>query len=470
MACLVAALLAIFASCRGPHEAGATNQIFRAGAAEVDITPPPGNRMAGYFDERIATGVHDPLKAKALVLQQGHTQVALVFCDLIGLSLHVSTNARALASRQTGIPVGNIVLSATHTHTGPLFDDVRQFYFHQAAVEKFGTDPHQTLDYPTFLTHRLVQAIATAQAHLQQAELVAGDGRCEGLAFNRRYWMKSGKVVFNPGQLNPNIVRPAGPTDPEVGLLELRVPGAPQPFAGATIFAMHSDSVGGTLYSADYEYYLEQTLRGVFGSNYISAFGLGTCGDINHINVQKREKVSGFDVAESLGGRLGQAVLEAQSTLHPVHAPELAVRSRVLTVSLQRVSTAQLANAQALVDKLGDPHVDFYERVAAVKILDLAQRGVIWPMEVQVLRLNSETALVCLPGEIFVELGLAIKQHSPFKHTLVMSVCNDRPSYIPTRKAFAEGSYEVSNSRVQPDAGEQLVQTALQLLRELKKD
>lgn len=424
--------------------------------------------MAGYFDERIATGVHDPLKAKALVLQQGHTEVALVFCDLIGLSLHVSTNARALACRQTGIPVSNIVLSATHTHTGPLFDDVRQFYFHQSAVEKFGTDPHQIVDYPTFLTHRLVQAIVTAQANLQPAELLAGTGRCDGLAFNRRYWMKSGKVVFNPGQLNPNIVRPAGPTDPEVGVLELRIPGTPQPFAGAAIFAMHSDTVGGSLYSADYEYYLEQTLRGVFGSNYISAFGLGTCGDINHINVQKHEKSSGFDVAERLGGRLGQTVLQAQSTLRAVHTPELAVRSRVLTVSLQHVSAAQLTHAQALVDNLGDPHVDFYERVAAVKILDLAQRGTTWPMEVQVLRLDSETALVCLPAEIFVELGLAIKHQSPFKQTLVISVCNDRPSYVPTRKAFAEGSYEVSNSRVEPGTGEQLVQTALQLLRELK--
>src|SRR5215831_9759376 len=86
------------------------------GAAEIDITPPVGHRMAGYFDERLATGVHDPLKAKAIVLQQGQEQIAMVFCDLVGVSLTVTTNARALASHQTGIPVNNIVICATHSH------------------------------------------------------------------------------------------------------------------------------------------------------------------------------------------------------------------------------------------------------------------------------------------------------------------------------------------------------------------
>jgi neutral ceramidase len=121
-----------------------------------------------------------------------------------------------------------------------------------------------------------------------------------------------------------------------------------------------------------------------------------------------------------------------------------------------------------MIDKLADPKTDFYERVAAVKTLDLAQRGPFVPMEVQVFRLVADTALVCLPDEIFVELGLAIKKASPFKRTLVMTVCNDRPSYVPTKKAFVEGSYEVSNARVQPGAGEQLVATSLELLKHLK--
>src|SRR5947208_5565728 len=128
----------LFSGCEhtGPSDPG-----LKIGAAEIDITPPVGHRMAGYFDERLATGIHDPLKAKAIILQQDQEQIALVFCDLVGVSLTVTTNARAQASQKTGIPVSNIVICATHSHTGPLFDDVRRHYFHERDVAKLGTDP-----------------------------------------------------------------------------------------------------------------------------------------------------------------------------------------------------------------------------------------------------------------------------------------------------------------------------------------
>src|SRR5438874_9112570 len=108
------------------HPAGAAaspDDSLKIGAAEIDITPPVGHRMAGYFDERFSTGIHDPLKAKAIVMRQGQEQVAMVFCDLVGFALNVTTNARAQASHLTGIPAANIVICATHSHTGPLFDD-----------------------------------------------------------------------------------------------------------------------------------------------------------------------------------------------------------------------------------------------------------------------------------------------------------------------------------------------------------
>src|SRR5205085_5257394 len=116
----------------------------------------------------------------------------------------------------------HIVICATHSHTGPLFDDVRRHYFHEAAMARFGKDPKEEIYYPTFLTERLVKVIAEAQAKLRPAQLEAGIAQQEGLTFNRRYWMKNGKVAFNPGQLNPNIVRPAGPSDSDVGILLAR--------------------------------------------------------------------------------------------------------------------------------------------------------------------------------------------------------------------------------------------------------
>jgi hypothetical protein len=446
--------------------AASTNDSLSVGAAEIDITPPAGMRMAGYFDERFATGVHDPLKAKAFVLRQGDKQVAMVFCDLVGLSLNVTTNARAQASQKTGIPIANIMICATHSHTGPLFDDVRDYYFHEAAVAKFGKDPHEPIQYPTFLTEKLIVAIVEAHSKLRPAQIEVGIAKQENLTFNRRYWMKNGKVAFNPGQLNTNIVRAAGPTDTDVGILLARATKARPPFVGLTVFAMHSDTVGGSEYSADYSYFLQQTLRGKFGENYISAFGAGTCGDLNHINVNKKENIKGFDVAQRLGTTLGKTVLKASTA--PIKKPALAVRSTTLQIPLQVPTPEELEDARSKTDKIGDPNTPFMAKVTLVKDLDLGRRGPTCPMEVQVLRLDSDTAIVFLPCEIFVELGLAIKHSSPFKKTMVISICNDRPSYVPTEKAFTEGSYEVTNARVKSGAGEMLVEAAIDLLKDIK--
>jgi len=423
-------------------------------------------RMAGYFDERFATGVHDPLKAKALVLRQGDKEIAMVFCDLVGVSLNVTTNARAQANRKTGIPVPNIMICATHSHTGPLFDDARSYYFHEAAVAKFGKDPHEPVHYPTFLIEKLVAVIGEAHSKLHAAQLEVGVATQENLTFNRRYWMKNSKVAFNPGQLNTNIVRPAGPTDTDVGILFARQPGAQRPFAGLTVFAMHSDTVGGSEYSADYAYYLQQMLRSAYSEDFISAFAAGTCGDLNHINVNKKENIKGFDVAERLGTTLGATVKSAHLTR--ITKPSLAVESTTLQIPLQQPTPKELADARSKTDKIGDPDTPFMAKVILVKNLDLLRRGPTCPMEVQVVRLDSDTALVFLPCEIFVELGLAIKHASPFKKTIVISICNDRPSYVPTKKAFTEGSYEVTNARVKSGAGEMLVDAALKLLKEVK--
>jgi neutral ceramidase len=185
--------------------------------------------------------------------------------------------------------------------------------------------------------------------------------------------------------------------------------------------------------------------------------------------VKVKETFKGFEAAERLGTTLGKTVLASTNQLETISKPALAVRSETQIIQLQDVSPEQLADAKSKVDKLGDPKTDFMAKVVAVKTLDIARKGMFWPMEVQAFRIDHDTAIVCLPCEIFVELGLAIKAASPFKKTIVISICNDRPSYVPTVKAFAEGSYEVTNSRVKPGSGERLVASAVKLLKELNE-
>ncbi|MEP6662446.1 MAG: hypothetical protein ABJC04_02170 [Verrucomicrobiota bacterium] len=466
--CTLAWSVFLMAGCSsGNFHTGDKNETLRVGLAEIDITPPEGFRLAGYFDERISTGTHDPLKAKAVFFQQGQQQIALVFCDLLGISRNVSQQARARIQQRTGIPLTNVLIAATHSHSGPLFDDVRRTYFHDEAIRKSGRDPHEKIDYSSFLIEQLVRVALQSRARAQTASLEIAIARQEGLSFNRRFQMKNGTVVFNPGQLNTNIVRVAGPIDPDVGMLLVR--GKNKKLSGGlTVFAMHADTIGGTLFSADYPYFLQQTLREKLGAKYVSAFAAGTCGDINHIDVSIKTPVSGPEVSERLGRTLGKTVLAKIPAAEIISRPDLTARSETLQAPLQTVSAEQVAQARQTLSRLRDSKTDLLTKVQAVKTIDLAGKGASWPLEIQAFRLDENTAMVGLPCEIFVELGLAIKAQSPFRNTFVISICNDRLSYVPTKKAFGEGSYEVTNSRVQPGVGEQMVETAVKLLKGIK--
>ena len=450
--------------------------------AQMNITPPVGGRLAGHFYEIFSTGIHDSLWAKAMVLQQGDEKFAFVFCDLIGLTQNISTSARKLASGKTGIPVKNILIAAAHSHTGPLFYGFQHTYFHSKAIASDGIDQHERIDYPNFLIHQIEKAIVAANRGLKPIEMEAGVGEQENLSFNRRYYMKDGTVLFNPGPLNPNIAGPAGPIDPAVGILLIRDPKSKKYEGGLTVFAMHADCIGGTEISADYPYYLEQTLKKKFGKKFIPAFSLGPSGDINDINVKKDQPIYSDSNTEKIGETLGKTVIKTIPKLKVITTPSFAMLSSKIFLPLQIPTREQIDSAKELINNLykvsqtgayiknavGESG-DFLKRVEMSKYLALKNQKPSVQVEVQVFRIDSQTAIVGLPGELFVELGLAIKKRSPFKNTIVMTVCNDKTSYIPTKKAFKEGSYEVTNSIIKPGGGEMLVETAVKLLKEIKK-
>ncbi len=450
--------------------AQAADASLRAGVAVVDITPLPGYRMSGYFRERLNTGTRDPLLAKAVVFAQGETQVALVFCDLVGISLDVSSQVRRIAEQLAGIPASNVSVAATHSHTGPLYFGALRKHFRDRAITDRGTDRHELVDYPTELVGRLVRAILTAQRNLQPVTLTAGYAHEDRLSFNRRFHMKSGPVRFNPGHLNPDIVRPAGPIDPQVGLIGLTPADKSRPTAAIVSFALHLDTVGGSLYSGDYPRYVQDELQEIYGSRFVSMFGAGTCGDINHIDVTKKAS-EGRRKTEQIGTMLADTVAKELPRLEAIGTPSLAVKSAVLNATLQSYSPARIAQARLMMDRVADRAVGFLDRVEAYKIMAIEMRaGETIPLEVQAFRFSDRLAIVTLPGEIFVELGLAIKEASPFETTLVIELAGDAPGYIPTHKAFGEGSYETVNSRVIPGSGEKLVDLAVRLLNELSKE
>ncbi len=465
-----------------PKAATAEPTELRIGVAETDITPPTGFPMAGYYHERLATGTADPLKAKAIVFHSAGERAALVTCDLIGISADLSAEVRRRAADQTGIPATHIVLAATHSHTAPDYTP--------DLVDYLGDESEQREQrYAARLIGGIVESIRVASAQAQPVQVLAGTARQEvPIAFNRRFVTRDGSVRTWMRLDDPNVVRAAGPIDPEVGVLLVRSAASDQPLGVLSNFALHLDTRGGTLWSADYPYHVELAVRQSLGAGVISLFGNGCCGDINHVDPQ----AAAVNKTDRIGQLLGETVTQGLSTVAAVAQPVLRVRTAQVQLPLQDITPEDVARARPLVaDAKAGKEVEFFTLVTAYKTLVLDHlrhgpqhsaagetiswgRSRIWagigshlPADVQVIALGQDVAIVCLPGEVFVDLGLAIKRASPFRTTLVIELCNCVETiYIPPRVAYAVGSYEVTNSAVQPGTGELLAETAVRLLRE----
>ena len=454
----------------------------RVGLAEADISPPIGFPMAGYYHERLAEGVIDPLKARAIVFRGSQESAAWVVCDLIGISADLGRAIRTRASEKTGIPVSNIVVSATHSHTAPDYTkELVRF------LDKTNPDPIRA-GYIEKLIVTTSDAITRACESAENSVLEAGSALQQTpVSFNRRFVMRDGSVRTWMNLKNPDVVRAAGPIDPEIGLLNVRRPdGTPRGIISN--FALHLDTVGGAKWSADYPYFIEQSLRKATGPEFISLFGTGCCGDINHSDPGRAER----NKVDFIGNAIGETIVKSLPTLKKLENPDVIVKSRIVPLRLQEVTREEVSKSIQIVEAARRKEkVDFLEHVTAYKKLMLdhwrnkesfanTEEYITWglsrsfagigeslPVEVTVICLGHDVAIVYLPGEVFVELGLAIKQASPFRTTLVVELSNCVETiYIPNRAAYAGGSYEVTNSATQPGSGEMLVEAAIGLLRE----
>ncbi|MGI5831899.1 MAG: neutral/alkaline non-lysosomal ceramidase N-terminal domain-containing protein [Thermoguttaceae bacterium] len=441
------------------------------GAAAVDITPPIGFRLRGYFDERISTGVHDPIYFKALALQQGEKTAILLVSDTCSIPTSSTNPIRDEIAQKTGVPRESIIICATHSHTGPLFNGPLRKYLHtRAMAQNNGVDPCEPLDYEHFFIERGVEAIQKALENLRPSVLDEGQKELFGISFNRRFIMKDGSVRFNPGFDNPDKVRPAAGIDPMLTFLLFSDAETETPISSFTNFALHLDTTEGTLISGDYPYYLSAALQSRFGEDFVSVFGIGTAGDINHFDFAGGSEPR---QAAEIGTILG---LEAFSMIfhHGLDrvTPSLDTHAEILEWPKQKFTDEELEKAESLLHLAVAPEgegLPFLDRARAEKIVNCSLHPDLLRLDVQAIRLSDDLAIVSLPGEIFVDLGDAIRKNSPFKRTIVLELAQGDYLYVPTLKAFEEGSYETINTILAPGGGEALVDKALEVLRKLKE-
>lgn len=474
----------VVAVCGAAHSAAADGTL-SVGAAVADITPAGPYPMSGYYFERLSEGTVDPLHAKAIVLREGDVAAAIVCCDLIVIATDLTDLVRERVEAATGIPGSHVMLAATHTHTGP--DYTKELFRFVTGRHPAGGAADRE-PYVPRLVEGIVDAVRRADSAASAAVASAGDARQETpVSFNRRFLMSDGSVRTWAKADTPGAIRPAGPIDPEIGIVRFDGPDG-RARAVLSSFALHLDTVGGTRWSADFPFFVEREVRDALGGQVVSVFGNGCCGNINHVDPTKAEAAK----TGAIGSSLGRTLVAALPRLEPLAAPRLQVRTATVDVPLLDATPDQVAAARELlagIEAGAKPdflaHVDAYRRLIVHNLRhtvdrDEAERWLGWglskrfagvgatlPLGMQVITLGRDVAVVAFPGESFVEHGLAIKNASPFRTTLVVELANHGETiYVPTRAASVGGGYETINSTVAPGAGEMLVEAAVRLLRE----
>ncbi|EIM30534.1 neutral/alkaline non-lysosomal ceramidase N-terminal domain-containing protein [Microvirga lotononidis] len=386
--------------------------MIRAGTALVDITPPAGLALAGFAARsQPALGAHDPLTARAIVVED----TALLVADVIGLHGDMSRRIR----EQCVLPADRVVVTALHTHGGP--------------VSMTGRLNRQTdTAYLERLEASCVHAINQAAASTRPARLTAGWGKDPGVARNRRHT--------------------EGIVDSSLPVLRIH-DAAGGLIAVITAYACHPVVLGADnrLWTADYPHYVRKRLEAA-NPGAMALFLTGCAGDANtghsaHDSISLTSSTyRSFESAQAYGERIADAACQAVEAPLEEHA---SVANRILNLGLER---REMEAPEALAQRWHRERETADPARAA-----LLSHWITWateiaghplePVEARVSVLNwGGVPIVALPGEIFAETALQIRQSISHKPSFIIGFAEDNPGYIPPASEYAFGGYEVDEA------------------------
>lgn len=436
--------------------------MLRIGASAIDITPPVGTALDGYGGRvDVSLGIHDPLFARCLFLDDGSTQLALVVCDLIGIGSFLAERARELIAERPGIPAQNVLVAATHTHAGP------------AGVRGSG-EPVLAEE----MARKIAGAVRVAHRNAVEGVLKYGTTPLESIAQNRRH--------------------PDWPIDHRLDVLAADTP-AGRNIATIARYACHPTTLTGANLEITAEWPGEacRLIEQITGGRGI--YFNGACGNINPAWIEQR-----FDEVYRVGSIVGAKAAALSQELRPLGVNyqaanirwdeftdktvsagrlvgESGLRAVTRTVQMPYRSGASDAEIETLIGVLegglqglaaGEARRRLLARLTAarmdrVTLMRTRDKGPFRDEEVQAFRLGEGLFAVCLPGEVFVETQEEIRERSGLEDLLVITYANDYPGYFCRPEAFAQGGYEAGVTPFAAAADGILIDTAVSVLQEV---
>ncbi|MCS7260821.1 MAG: neutral/alkaline non-lysosomal ceramidase N-terminal domain-containing protein [Anaerolineae bacterium] len=403
---------------------------FRAGAAKVDITPPVGCWLEGIPRDQPSNAIHDPLYARALVIEHGSERICLVTCDLIGMTVTYARDVRMRIAEVIGSTFERVVVACSHTHSGPTM------------LGSF--DPVDRVDrqYLRDLAERLVRVSREAAGQLQPAQLGVGRGAETTISQYRRLWTRDGRIVMNWEEFPADqIVGPAEEGDPEVGVVRIDA------LDGDTIavlfnYACHPNSLPGDNFTitADFPGYAAEIIERSLGG--VALFTNGALGSVDIEGFVDRDFVG----VERRGRALGTAVLQVCTGIREMERQPIIRSARhTFLMPYRKVAPELVAWAEEVVARgprqamtLRDGISDEIKAEFILKHVNRREPGA--EFELVGLRLGK-AVFVAIPGEPFTEIGRRMKTLAPELQLHIIALANGYLGYIATAKASAEGGY-----------------------------
>src|SRR5215212_6267043 len=438
----------------------------RVGAFAMDVTPTHYPVIVnGMFEERTADRDVDPLFARAFVLEDGGTRIAIVVVDSCMLPRELLDAAKTDASQHTGIPVDHMLLSATHTHSAP------------ASMGCLGSRPDS--NYPSFLIPRIARAIEKANDKLEPAQIGFAKVRAPNYTFCRRYIRRPDRVFkdpfgdmtvranMHPGFLSPDAIGPSGPVDDELSLLAMQRT-AGKPLGVLVNFSMHY--IGSPMLSSDYfgrfAEHLGKRIDGSDGStSCIVSMSQGTSGDLASMNYSAKAAQREYD---SFADELAKMAYDAYRHIKYEQNVPLAIKEAKLTLERRTPDAKRLAWAKTMAAKIGDRRPKGWPEVYALEQIELAAEPK-RELKLQALRIG-DVAIAAIPDEVFAITGLKLKLQSPLANTFNIELANGADGYIPSPEQHKLGGYTTWAARtagLEVEAEPKIVATLLKLLEEI---
>ena len=430
----------------GPARPLPVSTDLRAGAAAVELEADDSMVIAGGIHAGKASGQEGKLRCVAVVLEKSPVKLAIVACDVLMLTRLTLDPVVAEVEKATGIPTAHILINATHTHHAPS----------TMCVHDYGPDEV----FSKRVQRGVVQAVSQANARLAAGRFFFHLGEERTVGQNSRQLLDDGMIYW----IGPrtNFVRATGPFDPELPVLAFK---DSTNQLRALIFNHSTHAIGtrtpGKRSPAFYGL-AAQELEEQFGGT--ACFLEGASGSTHNLQLLPAEAVN----------RIKAAVADALNQAQPRELGKLAALKRPVKFRVRRFNEAAEEEAVLCYCRKYAPGYD--EAIAKVfrkmRAELLSQQGEERETWVQAMRIG-DVAIVGLPAEYFTQLGLDIKNRSPFRHTCIAELANDWIGYLPNLEGHKLGGYQVwtgFHSYVEPGTGERIADAAVEMLKQLARN